>query len=114
MRITLTEADGMAVLRLAGDLRIGSVAEAKPELVAMLATSGELRLDFSELGECDTSGLQLLLMACARARANGQGFATTGHTAAFRAALVRVGIPIECLALDPGALVNGKDDADRR
>ena len=57
-------------------------------------------------GECDTAGIQLLLMACAGARAKGKGFAIVGQTAAFRAALDRLGIPIECI----DAAAAGPDD----
>lgn len=86
MQITTTQADDVTVLRIGGDLRIAAVADAKAELVAMLATGRAIRVDLSELGECDTAGIQLLLMACASARATGKIFATIGHTAAFLAA----------------------------
>jgi anti-sigma B factor antagonist len=124
MRIEVTQADGRSVLRIAGDLRIGCVADAKPELVAALATGSEIELDLSALGECDTAGIQLLLMACTSARVNGRRCVTIGHTAAFRAALDRIGIQAEYFefqtaALDPGTENRGsrrsrKRSADRR
>jgi anti-sigma B factor antagonist len=114
MRITATRTDGTSVLKIAGDLRIGSVADARPELVALLAAGSEIRLDLSELGECDTAGIQLLLMACASTRAKGRRWVTIGHTAAFRAALDRVGIPAECFEFQAAACDSGQDNPDRR
>ena len=107
MQITVTQADGAAVVRIAGDLRIGAVADAKPALLAALARGSDIRLDLGELGECDTAGLQLLLMTRASARAKGVGFVATGHSAGFCAALARVGIPIECLDVGGAPLANG-------
>jgi anti-sigma B factor antagonist len=111
MQIHVSQADGRSVATIAGDLRIGSVADARLELLAMLATRNQIRLDVSGLGECDTAGLQLLLMACASARAKGQVFATTGQTPALRAALERAGIPAECLEFRPGAPDNDQEPA---
>ncbi len=101
MKITTTHVDGKSVLKIEGELRIATVADAKPEFVAPLAASGNVQVDLSGLGQCDTAGIQLLLMACASARANGKRFMTLGHTAAFRAALDRAGIPVEFLECAP-------------
>lgn len=95
MQINVTQTDGGSVIGIAGELRLATVADARPHLVAALATPGELRLDLSELGDCDTAGIQLLLMTCASARAKGRRCVTSSHTAAFRAALDRVGIAAE-------------------
>ena len=114
MQIKVTQTDGRSVVTIAGDLRIGSVADAKPDLVSVLATGSAIQLDLTGLGECDTAGLQLLLMACASARAKNQGFATIGHTAAFRTALDRAGIPVQCLESQPDAHDNGQANADHQ
>lgn len=114
MQITVTQADGVSVVKFDGDLRINSVADAKPELVAMLSTGDEFRLDLGRLGECDTAGLQLLLMTCASARAKGKRVVTIRHTVSFRTALDRVGIPVECFAFQAAALDDHQDDYDRR
>jgi anti-sigma B factor antagonist len=110
MQIKVTQTDGRSVVAIAGDLRIGSVADAKPDLVAVLATGNAIQLDLTGLGECDTAGVQVLLMACASARAKDQAFAITGHTAALRTALDRAGIPVECLEFQPGTYENSQDD----
>lgn len=112
MQITVTQADGVSVLRIAGDLRIASVADAKPEIVAMLASDSDIQIDLGGLRECDTAGLQLLLMTCASARAKGKKFATINTTAAFLAALERVGIPAECFRFQTAVPGSGRDKVD--
>jgi ABC-type transporter Mla MlaB component len=98
VKITMNQMGGGAVLKTQGELKIGSVADAKIEFVRALAACSELRVDVSELGQCDTAGIQLLLMAGVSARANGKAFGLIGDTASFYAALERVGIPVECFA----------------
>jgi hypothetical protein len=103
---------------------IGGVADAKPELSAALATGSDIQLDLGALGECDTAGIQLLLVTSASARVNGGRCVTIAHTPAFRAALDRIGVPAGCFefttaALDPGPNNRGgrrsrKRPADRR
>jgi anti-sigma B factor antagonist len=107
VNITTTQADGKALLKIAGELRIASVADAKPAILASLADSSEIQLDLSEVDQCDTAGIQLLLMACASARASGKSFATLGHTAALQTALTRAGIPAELLAYRTDERGNG-------
>jgi len=114
MQIKVAQTDGTSVVTIAGDLRIGCVADAKPDLVAVLATGTAIQLDLTNLGECDTAGLQLLLMACASARAKNQGFATIGHTAALRTALDRAGIPVQWLEAQHAAPDNGQANADHQ
>jgi anti-anti-sigma regulatory factor len=92
MTITTSQTDGMTILKVGGDLLIGNVTESKPAIVAALAMSGDLRLDLSEIGECDTAGMQLLLMARASARAQGKRFFTTALTSSFQAIVARIGI----------------------
>lgn len=110
MKITTTHADGTAIVSIAGELRIATVADAKPELVATLAACDEIQVDLRDVGQCDTAGIQLLLMACASARAKGKRFATMGHPAWFRAALERVGIPFDCLESPTPSSDDGHDD----
>jgi anti-anti-sigma regulatory factor len=114
MQITVTRADGVSVVSVDGDLRIGSVADAKPELVAMLAGGDEFQLDLAGLGECDTAGLQLLLMTCASVRAKGKRIVTIRHASSFRAALDRAGIPVGYFEFQAAAFDDHQDDHDRR
>jgi anti-anti-sigma regulatory factor len=114
MQINVTQTDDGSIVAIVGELRLAAVADAKPDLVAALATQGALKLDLSDLGDCDTAGLQLLLMTCASARAKGKRCVTVGHTAAFRAALDRVGIAAASFALQAVARDDGQDDPGRR
>ena len=114
MRIRLTQADGRSILRIEGDLRIGDVADAKPQLSAALATGNQIQLDLGALGECDTAGIQLLLMTNASARVNGGRCATIAHTPAFRTALDRIGVPAGCFEFTTAALDPSADNRGRR
>ena len=96
MKIIATQADGKTTITIDGDLLISAVAEAKEPLLAALATGRTIEVDLSKVGECDTAGLQLLLMARASARAQGQRFVATTQSATFRAAALRAGIPATC------------------
>ena len=98
MKITTSQVDGTAIIGIAGDLRIATVADAKPELVAALAVCGAIQVDLNDIGQIDTAGIQLLLMICASTRAKGQSFAVVGQSDSFRAALDRVGIPAAGIA----------------
>jgi anti-anti-sigma regulatory factor len=113
MQIDVAPADGGSVVRIQGELRIACVAEAKPHLVAMLAAGGDILLDLSELGECDTAGIQLLLMTCASTRAKGRRCVTIGHTAEFRIALDRVGIASEYFEFQTGTRDKSQVDLER-
>jgi anti-anti-sigma regulatory factor len=92
MEIVSSGTDGDEVHRLVGSLRLAGVAAAAAALLALLAQGRALRLDLAAIDECDTAGVQLLLMARASARARGTRFAAVGHSAALHAALARVGI----------------------
>ena len=106
MKITTTQTEGAASIAIVGDLRIATVAEAKPEFVAALAACDTIQIDLRDLGQIDTAGIQFLLMVRAGARAGGKGFAVVGQTDSFRAALERVGIPIAAI----GQPATGPDD----
>jgi len=93
MQITTTQAGGKTTIRIDGQLSIADVALAKADLVAALTSECEIELDLGEIGECDTAGIQLLLMVRASARSQGRKLATPRQSAAFQASLERVGIP---------------------
>jgi len=103
MNITTTSLNGKSIVKIEGDLTINFVAAAKADLVAGLATEGDILLDLSEVGECDTAGVQLLLMASASARSKGKRFATFAQSASFEAAAQRIGIPAGCFDDQEGA-----------
>lgn len=96
MKITTTPFDGKSVIKVEGDLQISFVAAAKPDFLAVLDTEGDLLFDLSDVGECDTAGVQLLLMVLKSAKAKGNRRVTFSHSASFQAAADRIGIPAEC------------------
>jgi len=93
MKITTRRTDNGSTIKIEGDLVIASVAEAKPEIVAALAGARDIRLDLSAIDDCDTAGVQLLLMARASARLQGKRLATIARSASFAEAVERIGIP---------------------
>jgi anti-anti-sigma regulatory factor len=113
MRIMITEADGVSIVRIAGDLRIGGVAEAKSALVALLASGDDIRLDLGALEDCDTAGIQLLLMTAASVCAKGRKCSTISATDAFQAALNRVGIPVQYFLYGTDVRDPGKANSDQ-
>ncbi len=93
MKITCTELGGAAIITFEGDLLIDGVADAKPELVAAMGASKDIRLDLGGIRACDTAGLQLLLLARASARARGAKIQLIARPASFNTAADRIGIP---------------------
>ncbi|MDR3435216.1 STAS domain-containing protein [Telmatospirillum sp.] len=102
MKITASQTDGVSSIKIEGDLVIGGVAEAKPELVAVLAQGGDVFLDLSEVGGCDTAGIQLLLMARISAKSRGGKISVIAQSPSFRTALERVGISARCFEDEEG------------
>jgi anti-anti-sigma regulatory factor len=96
MKITTSQTDGATVIKIEGDLLIAGVADAKPAIVSALAAADETRLDLGGIEECDTAGVQLLLMVRASLLARGKPFVTTAQSASFQAAVQRVGVPGGC------------------
>ena len=94
MKITTRRTDDGSTIKIEGDLVIAGVAEAKPEIVAALAGARDIRLDLSAINDCDTAGVQLLLMARASARLQGKRLATVARSASFVEAVERIGIPV--------------------
>jgi ABC-type transporter Mla MlaB component len=93
MKITTTQKDGKSVIKIEGDLLVSTVADAKPDLVAILEKGDDIFLDLGEIGEVDTGGVQLLLMIRTSAMNRGKRFAALAQSASIRAMLERIGIP---------------------
>lgn len=113
VKVTTTETDGATILGISGDLRIATVADAKLQLVTVLAAYDEIQVDLSEVGQCDTAGIQLLLMARASACAKGKRWMPKGHTDSLRVTLDRIGISVENLGSQTEVPENGHDGRDR-
>lgn len=89
------------------------MADAKLQLVTALAAYDEIQVDLSEVGQCDTAGIQLLLMARASACAKGKRWMPKGHTDSLRVTLDRIGISVENLGSQTEVPENGHDGRDR-
>ncbi|QKW23958.1 STAS domain-containing protein [Kitasatospora sp. NA04385] len=63
--------DGIIVCRIAGDLDIESLAPVKEALAEVLRGNRLVVLDLAQVAFCDSSGLNMLLMARADAFATG-------------------------------------------
>ena len=95
MNITNSQSEGTSIVKIEGDLVIGCVGQAKPEIVAAFASGDKVLLDLGNLKECDTAGIQLLLMARASARSQNKSLSVTAYSASFQSTLERVGIPVD-------------------
>lgn len=71
-----------ATLVLHGELNIYRAAELKQELLAAVAAAPSLALDLSGVGELDTAGLQVLMIAKQAANALGHELHLCRHSAA--------------------------------
>ena len=79
------------VLALEGDLTIHHAAELKDRLLAALA-AGTRCLDLSDVAECDSAGVQLLLAARRSAQESGQPLTLAPVSEPLREVLQRYGL----------------------
>jgi len=74
-------------LAILEDLTIYHAMEQKQQLVAALEESAGLELDLSQVGEIDTAGLQLLILAKREAARLNKQLAIVAHSPAVRQTL---------------------------
>lgn len=74
-------------LPLEGNLTIYEAPALKAQLMAAVAEGRHLELDLAQVGEIDTSGVQLLLLAKREAAARGLNLGLVNHSAAVREVL---------------------------
>jgi len=79
MPVTLDQGEGRCVIRLEGEINIGSAAELKKLLLQALACGRELRLDLEHATELDVTAWQLLWAAEREARGSSRGFTLLGQ-----------------------------------
>jgi len=77
---TQTTTDGAAHLMLDGAMTIYNAAEIKNQLLGALNAANILELDLSHVGEMDTAGFQLLVMAKREATRLGRTLRIIGHS----------------------------------
>ena len=70
------------MIRLDGEINIGSAAELKKLLLQALASGRELRVDLEHATELDVTALQLLWAVEREARASSRGFTLAGRVPA--------------------------------
>ena len=64
------------------DMTIYTAAEMKAQLMGLMEKNAEIELDLSRVGELDTAGLQLLILAKRECMAQGGHLKLTGHSPA--------------------------------
>lgn len=74
-------------LVLESDMTIYNALAAKEQLLAALEGCQELELDLSKVGEIDTSGIQLLILAKREATRQQKSLRLVAHSAAVREVL---------------------------
>ena len=79
MPVTLAQGEAQCVIRLDGEINIGSAAELKKLLLQALASGRELRVDLEHATELDVTALQLLWAAGREARGCSRGFTVAGR-----------------------------------
>lgn len=81
MEITSTVKDGnTSRVRIKGDLNIYNALAAKEQLAGALAGAENIELDLSNVTEFDSSGLQLLVLACKETERKGHRFVLTDRS----------------------------------
>lgn len=78
----MTTAKKPKKLRIENELTIYTAAEMKAQLMGMLEKSAELELDLSQVGEIDTAGLQLLILAKRECSARNGNLHLVNHSPA--------------------------------
>lgn len=82
-----TPADAARRVALAEDLTIYNAAALKAQLLETIGVAGELELDLSAVGEIDTSGVQLLILAKREAARQQRALRIVAHSSAVRDAI---------------------------
>jgi anti-sigma B factor antagonist len=81
---TQTTTDGAVHLMLDGPMTIYTAGEIKARLVNGIGSAAIVELDLSHVGEMDTAGFQLLVMAKREAQRLGRTLRIVAHSPAVR------------------------------
>ena len=87
MTISIETREGVCHARVAGGMTIYQATEMKGELLHCLERGAEVEIDLSEVGEMDTAGFQLLLLAKREAADAGKPLRLVAHSPATLEAL---------------------------
>lgn len=103
-------------LNLKGPLTIYEVAELHRKLLELLADPGPLQLDLSAVSECDSAGLQLLLVIKKSCRRRNRALTVyaLGEAVLGQAQLLGFDLPaaLEVLEPDPHGGLQGEGEGD--
>jgi anti-anti-sigma factor len=78
---------GMERLVLTGEMNVYNAAELKASLLETLDRCNEVELDLAQVGDIDSAGLQILLLAKREANRHNKALRIVAHSAAVREAL---------------------------
>lgn len=87
LEIGSRDAAGRLGCRVRGEFNIYHALRLKDELLALLDAEQELEIDLGEAEDCDTSGVQILLLLKRSARARGKRLALVNHSASVLEAM---------------------------
>lgn len=96
----IAKADTGRILKLSGALRIHVGDELRAALLDYVGTASKPVVDLSEVTECDTTGLQLLIAASRTAEHSGKPFELVGVPVAVREAGVALGLTVTAASPD--------------
>lgn len=80
--VSIETGNGVCRVRVTGEMTIYHVAELKKELAPCFDSLPEVEIDLSEVGEIDTAGFQLLLLAKREAIRSGKSLRLVAHSPA--------------------------------
>ncbi len=86
------EREGRTVLKLTGEITVYEVDDLRNELLDYLGNNDNPVFDLSELGECDTAGIQVLYSAKKTVIDQEKKFTVSGMSDAFRNSMDRIGL----------------------
>lgn len=87
MPVTARKNKGVVTLHIQGDMTIRTAAAMKKALMKHIGKPCEREIELSEVGEIDTAGMQLLMLAKREAVRHGTPMRLIGHSPAVLAVI---------------------------
>ena len=91
---TREEKDGGTILKIKGALSVYEAASIRDELAACFKSYDRVILDLSEITDCDTAGVQLMLSALRTAKDTSKAFEVSETPDSVRKGIVNMGLRI--------------------
>jgi ABC-type transporter Mla MlaB component len=99
----MTQTDGILRVECQSELCVMDVAQARDEILPLLPGCTGIMLELADIAECDTAGIQFLLMLRASAQAASIPLSASPLSLCFQDAIDRAGIPAFCFNPLPAA-----------